>query len=158
LPRKTFSDGDSLPASDLNTYLMDQSVQTYSSATDRTADLPTPADGQVTTLNTTKNLETYYGQWRPLPFAVQSFLVSVVGTGTSTATTAITFEAGRFTEAPIVLATSNNSSIQSTYITSPTTSGCNVVVRRFDNANFSSAVTILSGVMAVQMTNGTAAG
>lgn len=50
MARKTFLNGYPLPASDLNTYLMDQTVQTYADATARTAALATPTEGQMSYL------------------------------------------------------------------------------------------------------------
>jgi len=61
MPRKTFQNGYPLPASDLNTYLMDQSVQTYASASARTSALATPVEGQVTYLEDTNLLYVYNG-------------------------------------------------------------------------------------------------
>jgi hypothetical protein len=94
MPRKTFLDGDALPASDLNTFLMNQTVQTYSATGDRDSALPTPLEGQVSTNGTTKNLETYYGQWRPLPFAIENRTLVIIGTGASSASIAITWATG----------------------------------------------------------------
>lgn len=61
MPRKTFQNGYPLPASDLNTYLMDQSVQTYASAAARTSALATPVEGQVTYLEDTNLLYVWDG-------------------------------------------------------------------------------------------------
>lgn len=61
MPRKTFANGFPLPASDLNTYLMDQSVQTYADATARTAALATPVEGQMSYLADTNTAYVYDG-------------------------------------------------------------------------------------------------
>jgi hypothetical protein len=61
MPRKTFANGFPLPASDLNTYLMDQAVQTYADATARTAALPTPTEGQQSYLADTNTVYSYTG-------------------------------------------------------------------------------------------------
>lgn len=61
MPRKTFANGFPLPASDLNTYLMDQSVQTYASAAARTSAIATPIEGQVTYLEDTNLLYVWDG-------------------------------------------------------------------------------------------------
>ena len=50
MPRKTFVDGQTLPASDLNNFLMNQSVMTFSNAAARTAAITSPVEGQVTYL------------------------------------------------------------------------------------------------------------
>jgi hypothetical protein len=155
LPRKTFSDGDALPASDLNTYLMDQSVQTYSSATDRTADLPTPADGQVTSLATNKNLEIYYGAYRPLPFAMEVKEVSITGNGATTRSIAFTFISGRFTQTPICLTSPENSQYTSSASIISST-GLTINIRNVLGNTFTATIPVR--YLAIQMTNGTAAG
>ncbi len=61
MARKTFLNGYPLPASDLNTYLMDQTVQTYADATARTAALPTPTEGQMSYLADQNTAYVYDG-------------------------------------------------------------------------------------------------
>jgi len=61
MARKTFLNGYPLPASDLNTYLMDQTVQTYADATARTAALATPTEGQMSYLADTNTAYVYDG-------------------------------------------------------------------------------------------------
>jgi len=61
MPRKTFADGDPLPAADLNTYLMDQSVQTYASSGARNTALPSPVEGQVVYIADIDRFEFYNG-------------------------------------------------------------------------------------------------
>ena len=153
MPRKTFSDGDALPASDLNTYLMDQSVQTYSSATDRTADLPTPADGQVTTLATDKNLQTYYGQYRPLPFAMQQGLVSITPVANVATGVAVTFATGRFSLAPYVFTTAQSGVTQITNTAATSSSSGATIVLLATNTTARNVQW-----MAVQMLDNNAAG
>ena len=60
MPRKTFIDGDVLPASDLN-LLMNQSVMTFATAAARTTALPTPTEGMVSYLEDTNQLFIYSG-------------------------------------------------------------------------------------------------
>jgi hypothetical protein len=156
MPKKTFMDGDALPASDLNTFLMNQTVQTYSAPGARDSALPSPLEGQVTTNATTKNLETYYGQWRPLPFAMQSYRRTLTGTGTSFASLAITFATGRFSLAPIAVSACNNSSLIVTAVSDVTTTGATLFIRRNDNANFSTSHQI--GVTFIQMLDNNAEG
>lgn len=57
---KVFSNGSTLPASDLNTYLMNQTVMVFASSTARTAAL-TPTEGMITYLEDTNALEYYNG-------------------------------------------------------------------------------------------------
>ena len=57
---KVFSNGNTLPASDINTYLMNQTVMVFASSTARTAAL-TPTEGMITYLEDTNALEDYTG-------------------------------------------------------------------------------------------------
>lgn len=58
---KTFANGFPLPASDLNNYLMNQSVIVFANSTARSAALPTPTEGMLTYLEDTNLLEVYNG-------------------------------------------------------------------------------------------------
>jgi hypothetical protein len=65
MPRKTFVDGQTLPASDLNNFLMNQSVMTFSNAAARTAAITTPLEGMITYLEDTDLISVYEsGSWR----------------------------------------------------------------------------------------------
>jgi hypothetical protein len=65
MPRKTFVAGTLATASDVNTYLMDQSVMTFASAAARTTALPSPIEGMTTYLEDTNELTVYDGSaWR----------------------------------------------------------------------------------------------
>ena len=105
MPRKTFIDGEPLPASDVNDFLMSQTVQRYGSVSSRDTALPTPTNGQLTTEAGNKNLQLYYDIWRPLPFAMQTGTVNITPVANVATGVAVTFSTGRFTEAPFVLAT-----------------------------------------------------
>jgi len=54
---KTFANGFPLPASDLNNYLMNQSVIVFADSTARSAALPTPTEGMITYLEDTNNYQ-----------------------------------------------------------------------------------------------------
>ena len=58
---KTFANGFPLPASDLNNYLMNQSVIVFADSTARTAALPTPTEGMITYLEDTNAYEGWTG-------------------------------------------------------------------------------------------------
>jgi len=58
---KTFANGFPLPASDLNNYLMNQSVIVFADSTARSAALPTPTEGMITYLEDTNLVEVYNG-------------------------------------------------------------------------------------------------
>jgi hypothetical protein len=66
---KTFTAGSLATASDVNTYLMNQSVATFSSTSARNSSITTPVEGQVAYINT-NNLFTYYdgAAWQNLIF------------------------------------------------------------------------------------------
>jgi len=61
MPRKNFLNGYPLPASDINTYLMDQSVMTFASATARTSAIATPTEGMLTWLEDSNKFSYYTG-------------------------------------------------------------------------------------------------
>lgn len=58
---KVFTNGSPLPASDLNTYLMNQSVMVFANSTARSAALTSPTEGMVSYLEDTNALEVYNG-------------------------------------------------------------------------------------------------
>ena len=58
---KVFTNGSVLPASDVNTYLMDQSVMVFSSSATRAAALTAPVEGMLTWLQDTNKYEYFSG-------------------------------------------------------------------------------------------------
>jgi hypothetical protein len=58
---KVFSNGSVLNASDLNDYLMNQSVMVFSSASARSSALTSPLEGMVTYLQDTNAFNYYTG-------------------------------------------------------------------------------------------------
>jgi hypothetical protein len=67
MPRKNFLNGYPLPASDLNTYLMDQAVMTFASATARTSAIASPTEGMLTWLEDSNKYSYYSGSaWTDL--------------------------------------------------------------------------------------------
>jgi hypothetical protein len=66
MPRKEFEAFTRLDASDVNTFLMDQSVMTFASAAARGSAIATPVEGMYTHLNDTDQLEFWNGAaWLP---------------------------------------------------------------------------------------------
>jgi len=61
MPIKIFQNGYPLPASDINTYLMEQSVMTFASSTARATAIPTPNEGMLTYLEDTNVFQYYTG-------------------------------------------------------------------------------------------------
>lgn len=66
MPRKTFVAGTLATASDVNTYLMDQSVMTFATPAARNTAIPTPTEGMVTFQASNDHLTIYNGtDWIP---------------------------------------------------------------------------------------------
>lgn len=61
LGKKTFTAGSVLTASDVNGYLMEQSVMVFASAAARSSAIPSPSAGMVTFLTDTNVLQAYNG-------------------------------------------------------------------------------------------------
>jgi hypothetical protein len=61
MPRKEFESFTRLDASDVNTYLMDQSVMTFAGTAARGSAITTPVEGMVTYLNDINSLSVYNG-------------------------------------------------------------------------------------------------
>jgi hypothetical protein len=63
---KVFTNGSVLNASEMNEYLMNQSVITFSNSTARSSAITSPVEGMVTYLEDTQTLEIYNGtSWQP---------------------------------------------------------------------------------------------
>jgi hypothetical protein len=61
LGKKTFTAGAVLTASDVNGYLMEQSVMVFASAAARSSAIPSPSAGMVTYLTDTNVMQAYNG-------------------------------------------------------------------------------------------------
>ena len=61
LGRKVFTAGEVLEASEVNGYLMDQSVMVFANEAARTAAIGTPTEGMVTYLQDVNALEVFTG-------------------------------------------------------------------------------------------------
>lgn len=81
MPIKTFTDGTSLPASDLNGFLMNQTVMVFASAAARTSAIPSPTQGMVTYLSDSNSLFVWNG----------SAWVGAVNTGSLNGYTGVTY-------------------------------------------------------------------
>jgi hypothetical protein len=117
--KKTFVAGEVLTASDVNSYLMDQAVMRFATASARSTALPTPSEGMVSYLDDTNEVEVYDGaSWgsiseAPIAYAVATAsgtwnvgasLPSIID-ATSVGLLTITFPSGRFSQPPSVTAT-----------------------------------------------------
>ncbi len=70
---KVFSNGNTLPASDLNTYLMNQSVISFASTSARDAAIPAPNEGMLVWLEDSDKFVKYTGSaWADLLEAIPS--------------------------------------------------------------------------------------
>jgi len=98
MPIKTFVNGFPLNASELNTYLMNQSIATFTNATARDAAITTPADGQYAHLTATDTLTRYNGSaWEnvtTVPILTASRAIATNGSGVLTASSVTATELG----------------------------------------------------------------
>ena len=137
---KSFVAGAVLGASEVNTYLMQQSVMTFTNTTLRNAAITSPSAGMLTFIVGTKTLELYDGSgWTAIsggdyntfpnqtaitsggvtriqPFAIEQ------GSNSVTGSQAISFTTGRFTATPQIYITVQSSSAvtSATYATAST--------------------------------------
>lgn len=67
MPRMTFTAGNDALASEVNTYLMDQAVMTFASASARDTAISSPTEGMITYLSDLNQYQTYNGSsWLPV--------------------------------------------------------------------------------------------
>lgn len=79
---KTFTAGAVLTATEVNTYLMQQAVQTFASSAARSSAVPTPSEGMASYLSDTNIVETYDGaNWNPIDSSIN---VRTAGTASYT--------------------------------------------------------------------------
>ena len=84
MPRKVFVNGNVLTDTDLNTYLMNQSVMTFASSAARSSAIGTATEGMVTYLEDSNSIQVYDGAAWGTVFPVQGDISSVTaGTGLS---------------------------------------------------------------------------
>jgi hypothetical protein len=142
MPFKTFVAGAVLGASEVNDFLMKQSVMTFTNTTLRNAAITSPSAGMLTFIVGTKTLELYDGSgWTAIgggdsatfpnqiaittggstriqPFAIEQGVNSVTGTQ------GISFTTGRFTQTPqVYLSVQSSSAVTSATYASASTSG-----------------------------------
>jgi hypothetical protein len=93
--KKTFTAGEVLTASDVNTYLMEQSVMYFAGTAARSSAIPTPSTGMTTYIGVTgtasiPQIETYTGSAWQTPYGL-TLVAKANFTGASTATLANVF-------------------------------------------------------------------
>lgn len=87
MPFKTFTAGTTLPASDVNTYLMKQAVMVFANSAARASAITSPTEGMLTYLSDTNVLNIYDG----------SAWVGAVNTGSLNGYTGVTYADVAFT-------------------------------------------------------------
>lgn len=92
MPRKVFTAGEVLSASNVNNFLMDQSVMTFAGTAARSSAIGTATEGMVTWLNDSNSLEVYDGtRWNRLAAPDGNAIINggfdIWQRGTSTAST-----------------------------------------------------------------------
>jgi hypothetical protein len=61
MPRKVFTSGEVLSASDVNAYLQDQSIMTFAGTAARGSAISSPTEGMLTYLSDTNKFEYWNG-------------------------------------------------------------------------------------------------
>jgi hypothetical protein len=87
--KKTFTAGEVLTASDVNTYLMEQSVMVFGGTAARASAIPTPSTGMtsyigVTGTATIPQIETYTGSAWQTPYGLTLVATGTIGSGVTT--------------------------------------------------------------------------
>jgi hypothetical protein len=85
MSRKVFTAGEILAASDVNNFLMNQTVMSFAGTAERATAIPTPIEGMTTYNETTDILESWNGSAWVSP-VVASGLIYIGSTSVSTAT------------------------------------------------------------------------
>jgi hypothetical protein len=85
--KKTFTAGEVLTASDVNTYLMEQSVMYFGGTAARASAIPTPSTGMTTYIGTTgtatiPQIETYTGSAWQTPYGLTQVAAVTLSGGT----------------------------------------------------------------------------
>ena len=89
MPRKTFVAGTLATASDVNTYLMNQSVMTFASPAARNTAIPSPTEGMLTYQESNDHLTLYNGtDWIPFDTTWTTYTPTInnvtLGSGSTT--------------------------------------------------------------------------
>jgi len=61
MPRKVFTAGEVLSATDVNSFLMDQTIMTFAGTAARGSAIPTPTEGMITYLSDTNTFQFWNG-------------------------------------------------------------------------------------------------
>lgn len=175
--KKTFVAGAVLTASDVNTYLMDQAVMRFATASARSTALPTPSEGMMSYLDSTNAVEVYDGaSWTSvtgteIPHAMSALQASIAFSAPSYlppqglgGAININWPSGKFSVAPVVQVTNSNKNGgvgQYGLIFIPetvTSSTAAIYIWNTAPSGGASAQAAFCNITAVQMTSGSATG
>jgi hypothetical protein len=91
--KKTFTAGEVLTASDVNTYLMEQSVMVFGGTAARSSAIPTPSEGMTSYRTDTQQIESYDGaEWRGMS-GLQLVKKQTIGSAVASVTVTDAFSA-----------------------------------------------------------------
>jgi len=159
---KSFQALTKLSAADVNDYLMEQSVMSFSTIAAGTTAVGTAlATGMTFYDEANKQLAMYDGTiFRALPYAVQAGTVSVTLSSSSTGNTTVNFTAGRFTQAPLVFTTVNGIPSGSSKVVARAASAstASFVCYLYTGDTTTTSSTVGVNWLAVQITAGAASG
>jgi hypothetical protein len=91
--KKTFTAGEVLTASDVNTYLMEQSVMVFGGTAARSSAIPTPSEGMVSYRSDIDNLQLYNGSEWTAASGMQLIKKQTIGSGVSSVNVTSAFSA-----------------------------------------------------------------
>lgn len=122
---RQWTSGQLVSAADFQSYLQNQVVAQFASASARTAAWPSPPEGACSYLVDSDRIEGYIGGgWQPLagPQASGTITIPAVANGASY-TAAVTLPTGRFSAAPKILMTLENTRLTGGLSGAPTATG-----------------------------------
>jgi hypothetical protein len=93
MSRKVFTAGEVLAASDVNSFLMDQSVMSFAGTAARGSAIPSPVTGMTTYLEDTKDLQIYDGSAYNSALGLNLIKTQTIGSAVSTVTVTSAFSA-----------------------------------------------------------------
>lgn len=91
--KKTFTAGEVLTASDVNTFLMEQSVMVFGGTAARSSAIPTPSTGMTSYRTDAKQIESYNGSAWVGMGGLQLIKTQTIGSGVSSVTVTGAFDA-----------------------------------------------------------------
>lgn len=131
----------------------------FPTGSDSLTAFPALMQNAMTILDTHTHTEYAVAGSAGIPFRMATGTVDITGNGTAARTANASMPSSRFTVAPFIFLQVHNQPGYYAYSdTGATASTVPVILRRFDGATFSSAVTVTVRWIAIQMASGAAAG